>query len=1047
MEGTGISINIYNPMNNNTNDDSGTGVDNRQDLTDVTSNIIVDRLRDMDRNDLVKIVIKQKTFIEQFQSKLNTDRNQYKLHVNHLLNNQKDIMYKHKVKELRMQAVMAQFKQFKENHAPLFTRLRHSLLDPSLNRIFEKMKIQIDECRSAKEEALNDLQAWTFTTESQIGKRLVARCKKLLQENEEFGKLVTSGNVAKLNAEINMQRQYIQELHNQEQDYDMVLVDMDDELDLLTSICKALEKKANSSFHSSKKTLSADNKQQHSSCSSYASITTTSLGSGSSNSRDDRQRLFPLSGRRKVLIQDDATTTAASYSHTSSSTHHSRLTSLSTASKSPMKDDRKPITTPPLSPTLPSKYGVNEGHDNVRMDTLLLSSSHAEIIPTTDTTAVDNEITVKPLPSIDLRSAPMEELSTSITVASVSDSSRIDGIHNFNRRKEILSDSYYYCNSSSGGSSSNDNAADCSQIQQLPVTDIFEAKKDPSSDGHISLSLSNAEYSTMQQDQKNQRSGISTKKTSSTLLMSIGSGSSASSGGPASIITETSIESRDVNSSLSLNSGSSGDGGSANLLVADSSPQLPTATNIDKILNNNDVLLPLQSNMSMIDMRTVCNAIFDDGIDNMIDNNNSVVIASDESNEAKEKAASSVTFDVVAQYNISSTKRSTNNATTSSSSFDADNAKDFVAASNQNQQNMPHILRSTVDERQHQQIKSYSKTSTTSNDSSSGNYSQQRHYRPVVFRQHQLKHTTTTSSENSTRPVCLVVATSKQKRKSNASNYSSDGEQLTPPRKTQTKNHNYPHPHQQHFSSSNKTIKSASLSSTKSSQFSLSNKASSNKFIASSKSRSSPPPKSLQVKLSTKSSSKNSTSSIIEPQPPYHKATSSNNATSRQKSSDEQQCYHQRQQQPYSVTGIESTNHVSSSGIDRNHNRHKSLHYRSRLKSAAMASAASEDQRDHYQHRQNQQRSAVSSKSPIRRITASSSSSNNSRSIRNNSSSINSEIRSKSRKLDCSPPVNNHEHRRLRYSSSTTATTARTAIGTVTVPTSSSTTAKPHSYR
>lgn len=47
---------------------------------------------------------------------------------------------------------------------------------------------------------------------SQTGKRLMAKCRMLLQENEELGKVITSGRTAKLEGEIAAQKQLVQEM-------------------------------------------------------------------------------------------------------------------------------------------------------------------------------------------------------------------------------------------------------------------------------------------------------------------------------------------------------------------------------------------------------------------------------------------------------------------------------------------------------------------------------------------------------------------------------------------------------------------------------------------------------------------------------------------------------------------------------------------------------------------------------------------------------------------------------------------------------------------
>jgi hypothetical protein len=49
---------------------------------------------------------------------------------------------------------------------------------------------------------------------SQTGKRLMARCQMLLQENEELGKTIASGKTAKLEGEIALQKTLVTEMKN-----------------------------------------------------------------------------------------------------------------------------------------------------------------------------------------------------------------------------------------------------------------------------------------------------------------------------------------------------------------------------------------------------------------------------------------------------------------------------------------------------------------------------------------------------------------------------------------------------------------------------------------------------------------------------------------------------------------------------------------------------------------------------------------------------------------------------------------------------------------
>ncbi len=52
---------------------------------------------------------------------------------------------------------------------------------------------------------------------SHTGKRLMAKCRKLLQENEELGKIVSSGNIASLETDIAYHKRLLTEITENEQ--------------------------------------------------------------------------------------------------------------------------------------------------------------------------------------------------------------------------------------------------------------------------------------------------------------------------------------------------------------------------------------------------------------------------------------------------------------------------------------------------------------------------------------------------------------------------------------------------------------------------------------------------------------------------------------------------------------------------------------------------------------------------------------------------------------------------------------------------------------
>ncbi len=48
--------------------------------------------------------------------------------------------------------------------------------------------------------------AWKFTPDSASGKRLMARCRQLHQENEDLGRMIASGKLSKLESELALQK-------------------------------------------------------------------------------------------------------------------------------------------------------------------------------------------------------------------------------------------------------------------------------------------------------------------------------------------------------------------------------------------------------------------------------------------------------------------------------------------------------------------------------------------------------------------------------------------------------------------------------------------------------------------------------------------------------------------------------------------------------------------------------------------------------------------------------------------------------------------------
>lgn len=78
--------------------------------------------------------------------------------------------------------------------------------------IFEEMKKEVEKYKLKVEEIHNELSAWKFTPDSNTGKRLMAKCRLLYQENEELGKVISSGRVAKLESDLSLLKSFSEEM-------------------------------------------------------------------------------------------------------------------------------------------------------------------------------------------------------------------------------------------------------------------------------------------------------------------------------------------------------------------------------------------------------------------------------------------------------------------------------------------------------------------------------------------------------------------------------------------------------------------------------------------------------------------------------------------------------------------------------------------------------------------------------------------------------------------------------------------------------------------
>ncbi|ERL85432.1 pre-mRNA-splicing regulator female-lethal(2)D [Dendroctonus ponderosae] len=138
-------------------------------------------------------------------------------------------------KEQENQEYMCQLNELKNSQAPTIPSLRSAMLDPAVNSILQQLRLELQETKTKLENIQNELSAWKFTPDSNTGKRLMAKCRLLYQENEELGKLTSSGRIAKLESDLALQKSFSEEVRQSQNELDSFLADLDEDVEGMQS--------------------------------------------------------------------------------------------------------------------------------------------------------------------------------------------------------------------------------------------------------------------------------------------------------------------------------------------------------------------------------------------------------------------------------------------------------------------------------------------------------------------------------------------------------------------------------------------------------------------------------------------------------------------------------------------------------------------------------------------------------------------------------------------------------------------------------------------
>ncbi|XP_026321266.1 pre-mRNA-splicing regulator female-lethal(2)D [Hyposmocoma kahamanoa] len=132
-------------------------------------------------------------------------------------------------KEQEIQDYVSQITELKSSHASL--NGRPTLLDPAVNVLILRLKQELTSTKARLEETQNELSAWKFTPDSNTGKKLMAKCRLLHQENEDLGRMTSSGRIAKLEGDLALQKSFSEEVKKSQSELDEVIQDLDEDVE------------------------------------------------------------------------------------------------------------------------------------------------------------------------------------------------------------------------------------------------------------------------------------------------------------------------------------------------------------------------------------------------------------------------------------------------------------------------------------------------------------------------------------------------------------------------------------------------------------------------------------------------------------------------------------------------------------------------------------------------------------------------------------------------------------------------------------------------
>jgi len=145
-------------------------------------------------------------------------------------------------KEKDIHSLETTIKDLKESSNKKSLRMRTTFMDPLINENYRLLRNELSACKKQLQTAQDDLKATVFNPNSIIGHQLIAKCRKLQDENEEFGRKLSEGKTHQLQAELANQKLYTDELLKDLEDQRQFNEQLDEEVEQMQSTILKLKK-------------------------------------------------------------------------------------------------------------------------------------------------------------------------------------------------------------------------------------------------------------------------------------------------------------------------------------------------------------------------------------------------------------------------------------------------------------------------------------------------------------------------------------------------------------------------------------------------------------------------------------------------------------------------------------------------------------------------------------------------------------------------------------------------------------------------------------